>query len=740
MTPTVLAQGPRARQALVLVAGNPNSGKSTVFNALSGARTRVGNYPGVTIERRSAVVSLHEGASIELTDLPGTYSLSARSREEQIAVESLLGRGPRRPDAILVVADATALARALYLTLEILEIGRPVVIALNMTDEALRDGIAIDAARLERLTGARVIPTVASKGVGTDQLKSALAEAVRSQSLPHVPEVVRPPALQADLAELEGLILAERLMDRPEEARVWAQWLLLSLDHEGSDELTGIPPTMRAAVRRIHQRGAEAGRNMDLEIIGARYQLVDRLIAEACSAPTPGRRSWTDRVDAVLTHKVGGALAFAAVMMVVFQALFSWSEPAIGTIESAIAAVQTWVGSVMPPGPLTSLIVDGVIAGVGNVVVFVPQIALLFLFIGLLEDLGYLARAAFVIDRVMRAVGLHGKAFVPMLSGFSCAVPAVMATRTLESRTDRLLTMLVLPLTSCSARLPVYVLVTATVFAPGASVGFLSAGAVALFAMYALSVVAALVAAAVLRRTVLKGPVPTLVLELPPYRLPVMSVLLRGVWQRLKTFLVDAGTVILALTIVLWALLSYPKSDAVAAQAEGERGEVAAQALPDEEREARLAAIDSHESGAQLRNSVAGRLGRLMEPVIEPLGFDWRIGVGILGAFAAREVFVGTLGVVFDISDADETNEPLREVLRGATWPDGSTLMTPLAGISLMVFFVLACQCMSTVAVVKRESGTWRWPLFMIAYMTALAYVASLTVYQVGSRLGWGLS
>ncbi len=740
MTPTVLAQGPRARQALVLVAGNPNSGKSTVFNALSGARTRVGNYPGVTIERRSAVVSLHEGASIELTDLPGTYSLSARSREEQIAVESLLGRGPRRPDAILVVADATALARALYLTLEILEIGRPVVIALNMTDEALRDGIAIDAARLERLTGARVIPTVASKGVGTDQLKSALAEAVRSQSLPHVPEVVRPPALQADLAELEGLILAERLMDRPEEARVWAQWLLLSLDHEGSDELTGIPPTMRAAVRRIHQRGAEAGRNMDLEIIGARYQLVDRLIAEACSAPTPGRRSWTDRVDAVLTHKVGGALAFAAVMMVVFQALFSWSEPAIGTIESAIAAVQTWVGSVMPPGPLTSLIVDGVIAGVGNVVVFVPQIALLFLFIGLLEDLGYLARAAFVIDRVMRAVGLHGKAFVPMLSGFSCAVPAVMATRTLESRTDRLLTMLVLPLTSCSARLPVYVLVTATVFAPGASVGFLSAGAVALFAMYALSVVAALVAAAVLRRTVLKGPVPTLVLELPPYRLPVMSVLLRGVWQRLKTFLVDAGTVILALTIVLWALLSYPKSDAVAAQAEGERGEVAAQALPDEEREARLAAIDSHESGAQLRNSVAGRLGRLMEPVIEPLGFDWRIGVGILGAFAAREVFVGTLGVVFDISDADETNEPLREVLRGATWPDGATLMTPLAGISLMVFFVLACQCMSTVAVVKRESGTWRWPLFMIAYMTALAYVASLTVYQVGSRLGWGLS
>jgi ferrous iron transport protein B len=740
MTPTVLAQPPRARQALVLVAGNPNSGKSTVFNALSGARTRVANYPGVTIERRSARVTLDDGGSIELTDLPGTYSLSARSREEQIAVESLLGRGPRRPDAILVVADATALARALYLTLEILEIGHPVVVALNMTDEARRSGIAIDVARLEQLTGARVVPTVASKGVGTEQLKAALAEAVRHPIPPRVPDVTRPPALQADLAELEALILSERLMDRPEEARVWAQWLLLSLDHEGSDELTGIPASLRAAVHRMHQRGAEAGRNMDLEIIGARYQLVDRLMEEVCSAPARGRPGWTDRVDAVLTHKVGGALAFAAVMMVVFQALFSWSEPAIAAIEDAIAAVQSWVGGALPPGPLTSLIIEGVIAGVGNVVVFVPQIALLFLFIGLLEDLGYLARAAFVIDRVMRAVGLHGKAFVPMLSGFSCAVPAVMATRTLESRTDRLLTMLVLPLTSCSARLPVYVLVTATVFGPGASVGFLSAGAVALFAMYGLSVVAALVAAAVLRRTVLKGPVPTLVLELPPYRMPVMSVLLRGVWQRVKTFLVDAGTVILALTIVLWALLSYPKSDAVAMQAEADRGVMAGLALSSDEREARLADIDSRESGAQLRNSVAGRIGRLIEPVIAPLGFDWRIGVGILGAFAAREVFVGTLGVVFDISDADETNEPLRQVLRGATWPDGSTLMTPLAGISLMVFFVLACQCMSTVAVVKRESGTWRWPLFMIGYMTVLAYVASLTVYQLGSRLGWGLS
>lgn len=739
MSAIALARGPVARQALVLVAGNPNSGKSTLFNALSGARTRVANYPGVTIDRRSATVALPDGRSVELTDLPGTYSLSARSREEQIAVESLLGRGPRRPDAILVVADATSLARGLYLTLEILEIGRPVVIALNMADEADRDGIAIDSERLEHLTGARVVRTVASRGTGLEALRTALASAIEQGTAPLAPVVERTPEMAADLAELEAEILSDRLMDRPEDARVWAQWLLLSLDHEATDEFTGIPASLRQTVQRIHHRAAEAGRNLDLEIISARYRVVDALMASACRAPETARRSWTDRVDAVLTHRIGGALAFAAVMMVVFQALFSWSEPAIAVIEDTVASAQSAVSGVLPPGPLSSLLVDGVIAGVGNVVVFVPQIALLFLFIGLLEDLGYLARAAFVIDRVMRAVGLHGRAFVPMLSGFSCAVPAVMATRTLENRTDRLLTMLVLPLTSCSARLPVYVLVTATVFAPGSRVGLLSAGAVALFSMYALSVVAALTAAAVLRRTVLKGPVPTLMLELPPYRLPVMSVLLRGVWQRVRTFLVDAGTVILALTIVLWALLSYPKSADIAEKAGRDRAAVSSMSLPGDARAARLAEIDSHASGAQLRYSVAGRLGRMMEPVIAPLGFDWRIGVGILGAFAAREVFVGTLGIVFDISNADETNEPLREVLRAATWPDGSPLMTPLAGVSLMVFFVLACQCMSTVAVVRRESGTWRWPLFMVAYMTVLAYAGSLTVYQVGRAFGWGL-
>lgn len=691
---------------IVLVAGNPNSGKSTLFNALTGARAHVANYPGVTIDRVAATLAGADGNAFELVDLPGTYGLSARSREEQIAVDALIGHGLPAPQAVVVVVDAATLARSLFLAIEVIATGVPVVIALNMSDEAARDGITIDVARLAAMTGAEVVRTVATRGKGLDELKAAIARAVTGPAA-DAPPIERPAALAVDIAELEAAILAEHALGRTGAARAWAMWLLLSLDDEGADDLAGVPPPLRVLTRAIRSRAAAAGRNVDLEIIASSYRRVDAIVEAVVQRAAPSRRR-TDRIDAVLTHGVYGAVVFALVMLVVFQALFTWSEPAIAFIESMVAGVQGLAASALPPGPLTDLVINGIIAGVGNVVVFVPQIGLLFLFIGLLEDSGYLARVAFVIDRLMRSVGLNGRAFVPMLSGFSCAVPAVMATRTIENRTDRLLTMLVLPLMSCSARLPVYVLVTATVFAPDARLGVLSVGAVVLFAMYLLSVVAALTAAAVLRRTVLKGPGAPLVLELPPYRLPATGVLLFNVWQRVRAFLIGAGTVILALTIVLWALLSYPKVATAAA-------------------------------GDQLRHSFAGRLGHVIEPAIEPLGFDWRIGVGIIGAFAAREVFVSTLAIVFDIESDGAEDEPLREALRTATWPDGRPLMTPLAGVSLMVFFVLACQCMSTVAVVRRESGTWRWPIFMVVYMTLLAYGASLVVYQVGARLGLGL-
>ena len=758
--PAVPPSGAQAARPVILVAGNPNSGKSTLFNALTGAHVKVSNYPGVTVTRTTAVVQIPGFGPADLVDLPGTYSLSARSRDEQVAVDAVLGRVGQRPDAVLIVADATALARNLYFVTEVLETGAHVVVALNMADEARASGIEIDLQRLAMRIGAPVVPIVARSGENLPGLLAALATALGAPRR-LAPAVALPDAARHDVDELTAIVEREMHADHAT-ARAWATWVLLSVDDHAPDDLAGIPPGVRAAARRITRDAAAKGRNIDLEIIGARYQRVDAIVAEAVQHRPSSKKTWTDRVDGVLTHRVFGVIVFLVVMLALFQALFSWSEPVIALVQDTVASLQNTVAAAMPPGPFTDLLTDGVIAGVGNVLAFVPQIGLLFLFIGLMEDVGYLARVAFVIDRVMGRVGLHGKSFVPMLSGFSCAVPAVMATRTLESRTDRMLTMAVLPLMSCSARLPVYVLVIATVFRPGMRVfGVASAAAVTLLAMYLLSVTAALTAAAVLRRTVLRGPRPTLMLELPPYRRPVVRVLLHTTWRQVRSFLVDAGTTILALTIIVWAVLSYPRAPqmgTVPRATYGGQSPIAGTQMGTVPRvlgtvprdsqgglspsqggqSPHTATFDGQVRGERLRNSFGGRLGRFIEPVLQPLGFDWRIGVGILGAFTAREVFVSTMGIVFDIDNADEQSQPLRDALRSAKRADGSVLMTPLTGVSLMVFFVLACQCASTLAVVRRESGSWSWPAFMFAYQTAMAYVAALVVYQGGRWLGFG--
>lgn len=725
------ALAPMPRVHLV---GNPNAGKTTLFNALAGTRARTGNYPGVTVERRAATWKLGERsqhAEIELVDLPGTYSLSARSPEEQIAVDALLRD---RPSVVVVVLDATSLQRSLYLALQVRETGLPTVVALNMMDEARASGIAIDEAAIGAALGATVVPIVASRGEGIDALARAVSDAIDAEVAP-APRITHDAATEADLRAVEDV--ASRTLDvKGDAARAWASWALLSVG--AGDELRDVPAALRAIAEERQTKAEQEGRDLDLALVSARYAFLDRLASTSVRQARPAR-TLTDRIDAILVHPVLGFVAFALVMYVVFETLFSWSDPAIGLIEDGVGWAQDLARSGMAEGPFRDLLVDGILAGVGNVIVFVPQIGLLFLLISFLEDSGYLARVAFVIDRVMKSVGLHGKAFVPLLSGFACAVPAVMATRTIASHKDRLVTMLALPLMSCSARLPVYVLVTGTVFAGETRIaGIFSVGAVVLLSMYSLSVVATLAAAAVLRRTAVRGPRPTLVLELPPYRMPLVRNLLGTTWERVRAFLVDAGTIILALTIVLWALLTFPKSDEVAVAHEAQRIEARAE-LSGEALDARLAAIDASEAGEQLEHSAAGRLGKAIEPAIEPLGMDWRMGVGVIGAFAAREVFVSTLGIVFGIGDdADEESTSLREQLRDARRRDGSKLMTPLSGVALMVFFVLACQCMSTLAVVKRESGSWKWPILMFVYMTVLAYVVTLGVFQIGSALGWG--
>ncbi len=690
--------------ATVLLVGNPNVGKTTLFNLLAAQNARVGNYPGITVERREAPLRLADRV-VQLVDVPGTYSLSARSTEEQVAIQATLGMaGNEPPDLVVVVVDATQLVRNLYLALQLVELRVPLLIAVNMMDEAEDNRPSPDA--ISGMFGVPCVGTDARSGSGIDELRAEIDRALRSPSTGTF-SVKYPALVEAPLDDVSQH-LPDAWRGAPPRERALALWALLSIDED--DELVGIDPGLRAAVLN-HAADLKA---LDDAIIGARYTALDERSASLFEqAPKPATLSTSDRIDRVLLHPVFGFAAFIAIMFVVFQALFSWSDPAISAIEGGVGWLQGWVRGVVPPGFIHDLLVDGVIGGVGNVVVFLPQILLLFFFIGLLEDSGYMARVAYLMDRIMKAMGLHGRAFVPMLSGFACAVPAILATRTMERQRDRLLTMMVVPLMTCSARLPVYTLIIAALFPPSKAFGAVPVQGLLMVGMYLFATVIALLAAGVLGRTAIKGRRIPLLLELPPYRRPSLRATLRMMRERGTVFLKEAGTVILACTIALWALLAYPKFDAP----------------PDMPPEAQAA--------AQLEHSYGGRMGKAIEPTIAPLGFDWKLGVGIIGAFAAREVFVSTMGLVYGLGEVDDEAAPLRERIRRETRQDGKPAYPPLVGLSLMVFFALACQCMSTVAVVKRETRGWKWPLFMVGYMTALAWFASFLVYQGGKLLGF---
>jgi ferrous iron transport protein B len=704
--PSHISSGPVApssRQPVYALVGNPNCGKSTLFNALTGLKQKVGNYPGVTVEKKIGTAYSQHGQPITVIDLPGTYSLAARSPDEAVTRDVLLGRraDTAQPDRILCIVDATNLERNLYLVHQILDLGRPVILVLNMMDLAAQAGLEIRVGRLEKELGIPVIACEAVNSRGLIELKLAMSR----PDLPlarHAWDV--PAAIAPAVSELAASLVES---DRKAPLIARAEALLLLTDQD-SVRVTGSTPLSARTTEIL--RGWEArwsgeGTDWAGALVSSRYDAIGLLAAEVVQTRGAVGPSTSDKIDAVATHPLWGWLLLGGVMTLLFFSIFTFAEAPMNWIDGHIAALADLVKNNMPAGDLRDLITDGAIAGVGGVLVFLPQILILFFFIGLLESTGYMARAAFIMDRLMSRVGLNGKSFIPMLSSYACAIPGIMATRTIEDPKDRLVTILVAPLMSCSARLPVYLLMIAALVPDGRVPVLTKVGI--MLTMYSLGTIGAFFFAWLFKRTLLKGAPPLMIMELPPYRLPRIKDVALHMLERGWIFVRRAGTVILGISVVLWFLAAYPKAP------EG--------ATPTQ----------------QLAQSFAGRAGHALQPLIKPIGFDWQIGIGLISSFAAREVFVSTMGVVFNAETKDDDTTPLRTALVSAKWPDGRALFTPLVCITLMIFYVFAMQCMSTIAVVKRETNGWKWPIFQTFYMTGTAWILSFIVYQGGRALGF---
>jgi ferrous iron transport protein B len=742
----------------VALAGNPNSGKTTIFNGLTGLRQKVANYPGVTVEKKTGKCKLPGGGVANVIDLPGTYSLISRSPDEQVAMEVLRGlrSDTPAPDAVIVVVDASNLQRNLYLVSQLIELGRPLVVALNMMDVARRRGLAISPERLAAQLGVPVIPLVGHRREGIDALKAAITQAAVAK----MPAWKLPAAMSEELVVVSGGLallapavpldkskaIAERLLigDRASDLQdIWKQEPVASLlDHAGKRlQRLGIDPMQADIEAHYHWIDAVASASLvpacekliepgTLNESGKILDVAGSADDEAKVLKRIGKKrdgkyaNLTQRVDAILIHKVWGLLIFALIMTTLFVTIFWLAQPIMDAMQNGMVAAGHWLTrGLADDSPLKSLLNDGVIGGAGTVLSFVPQIALLFMFLAILEDSGYLARAAFLMDRLLAKVGLHGKSFIPLLSSFACAIPGIMATRTIENRRDRLATILIAPFMSCSARLPVYALLIGAFFAGYSH--FAQAGI--MLACYALGIVAAVATAWVFKRSLLKGGATSFILELPTYKLPQVSQVARQVWVNAGKFVTKAGTTILCFSIVLWALNYYPRLPAAKVATITAEARAQAGATDDSVQNAVMA----HQS----EYSLAGRMGHAMEPAIKPLGFDWKMGIGLVGAFAARETFVSTMGVTYAVGQVGDETGGLKSAMIADHYANGRPVWTPLVAISLLVWFVLALQCMSTISITRRETGGWGWPIFMLVYMNVLAYVGSLVVFQVGSLI-----
>jgi ferrous iron transport protein B len=730
-----LAAPPLPKTVKVALIGNPNTGKSTLFNALAGLHARVGNYPGVTVEKKIGRVRW-AAQSVHLIDLPGTYSLSPRSLDEAVSVDVLLGLqkdiGPL--DAIICIADASNLERHFFLLGQLLDIGVPVVLVLNMWDTAETQGLRIDVERLRDRLGIPVVVTEAHRHKGIDAVREA-ALSVAGHPPRHQRPRLFPEGFYAECDALAKLLAAYGQDDVP---YFLLERLLLdaggSLERRYAQHVDQLASQLTAARQRLKDSGCaipwvEAER---------RFAWARELLRDVVTTPARRVVTWTDRIDALLTHRVAGVFVFATLMFVVFQAIYAWAAPLMDACKGGQVWLAGQVTAYVAPGPLRSLLVDGVVAGVGGVVVFVPQIMLLFFFIALLEDCGYMARVAYMMDRVMSWFGLSGKSFLPLMSSFACAVPGIMATRVIDSHRDRMVTILVAPLMSCSARLPVYSLLIAA-FIPAHSYlnGWLSLQGLVLFGMSSLGVLVAIPVAWLLTKTFFRGQPSLFVMELPMYKVPSPRLVGHRVYDRSMAFIARAGTLIFATTILVWAAGYFPASHAALNQLDAQIEELESSENGVEESQLAPLKEQRNQVSAELMSrSVLGRAGQAIEPVVRPLGWDWKIGVSVIASFPAREVVIGTLGTIYSLGgEVDEESKDLEGALQAATWPDGRPVYGVPVALSLMVFFALCAQCASTLVIMRRETNSWRWPVFCFVYMTALAYVGAWATYQAAMAI-----
>ncbi len=703
--------GENKSELLVALAGNPNSGKTTIFNAITGARQHVGNYPGVTVERREGKKE-HKGASLHIIDLPGTYSLSAYSPDEKVARKVLLDEAP---DVVIQIIDAGNLERSLYLTTQLIALKVPLVLAFNMMDEVEKKGIQIDIEQLSTLLGVPIITTVGHRGWGMEELVDKAVEVAQAGEKPAV-EVKFGLELDNSIDSIREAVTGTPLVEKYD-----AKWLAIKLLEE-DQEVTGWMMSAEGdkalEVARDERQKVNhlMGDEPEILLADARYGWLHGAVKETVRLTRVGRQTITDKVDTVLANRVLGLPIFLLFMWVTFEITFRLGEPLMEFIESGVGWLGNGVSLVLPEGLIQSVIVDGVIAGVGGVLVFLPNIMLLFIMVSLMEDSGYMARAAFIVDKVMHRIGLHGKSFIPLFIGFGCNVPAIMGTRVLENERDRITTILVAPFISCSARLPIYILLAGAFF-PAAHAGKV------IFSLYILGIVVAMIMARLLRAYVVKGPPTPFVMELPPYRMPTIKSVLMHMWERAWMYLKKAGTIILAASIVVWFLTSFPgqvKHSGEVEKAISRYGSV--EKLPE--------GMRNIAAGEKISESYAGRIGRAVSPLLKPIGLDnWKTGIALLTGFAAKEIVVSTMGTLYSLGETGEKSPDLRKALKS------DPFFTPLRAYTFMVFVLLYIPCMAVVAVAYRELGSWKWTALMVLMTTSVAYIASGITWWLGNLI-----